>query len=91
MDALSAFDTDIPITSITSLEAVDHVIREVGLFSTQQEHDRAMQLLKEARFGKDGRGELMVGVKKLLSMTEMARQDPDPAYKLVSSLVREVN
>lgn len=91
MDVESAFDTDIPITPITSMESIDHCLREVRLFESDQAHHRAMQLLRDAKFGESGRGELMVGVKKLLSMAEMARQDPDPAYKLVSSLVREVN
>jgi vesicle-fusing ATPase len=89
MDVLSAFDTDIPISPITTLEGIDHCLREVGLFSSTAEHKKAMQMLEDAKFGEDGRMELMVGVKKLLSMAEMARQDPDPAYKMVSSLVRE--
>ncbi|WWD22793.1 hypothetical protein CI109_107287 [Kwoniella shandongensis] len=91
MDVLSAFDTDIPISPISTLDAVDHCLREVSLFSSPADHQRAMQMLREARFGEEGRGELLVGVKKLLSMAEMARQDPDPAYKLASSLVREVS
>ncbi|KAK8844660.1 hypothetical protein IAR55_006507 [Kwoniella newhampshirensis] len=91
MDVLSAFDTDIPIAPISTLDAVDHCLREVSLFSSPADHQRAMQMLREARFGEEGRGELLVGVKKLLSMAEMARQDPDPAYKLASSLVREVS
>ena len=91
MDAESAFDTDVPVTPISSLDGVDRCLREVQLFSSKSEHQRAMQMLREARFGEEGRAELLVGVKKLLSMGEMARQDPDPAYKLVSSLVREVS
>ncbi|CAD6567725.1 MAG: transport between ER and Golgi ATPase protein [Tremellales sp. Tagirdzhanova-0007] len=89
MDVESAFDTDIPITPINSLEGVDHCLREVELFSSSAEHQRAMQMLREARLGEEGRADLLIGVKKLLSMAEMARQDPDPAFKLVSSLVRE--
>ena len=91
MDAESAFDTDIPITPISSLEGVDHCLREVQLFQSPNEQQRAMQMLRDARFGEEGRAELLIGVKKLLSMAEMARQDPDPAVKLVSSLVREVS
>jgi vesicle-fusing ATPase len=91
MDVESAFDTDIPVTPIDSLDGIDRCLREVQLFPLSGDHQRAMQLLRDARFGEDGRGELLVGVKKLLSMTEMARQDPDPAYKLVSSLAREVS
>lgn len=91
MDVESAFDTDIPISPISSLEGVDHCLREVGLFASPSDQARTMQMLKDAKFGQEGRADLLVGVKKLLSMAEMARQDPDPAYKLVSSLVREVS
>jgi vesicle-fusing ATPase len=91
MDVESAFDTDIPVTPISSIDGVDHCLREVQLFSTGQEHTRAMQMLREARFGEEGRADLLIGVKKLLSMAEMARQDPDPAHKLVSSLARELS
>lgn len=90
MDVESAFDTDIPITPITSINSIDHCLREVQLFNSDQEHNRAMQMIRDAKFGESGRGELSVGVKKLLSMAEMARQDPDPAYKITSSLIREV-
>ncbi|KAK4687823.1 vesicle-fusing ATPase, partial [Tremellales sp. Uapishka_1] len=80
MDVLSAFDTDIPISPITSLEEVDHCLREVKLFESAGEQQKAMKMLQDARFGEEGRGDLMIGVKKLLSMAEMSRQDPEPAY-----------
>ena len=91
MDVLSAFDTDIPISPITSLDAVDYCLREVQLFRSTKDQERCMKMLTDAKFGQDGRPDLLVGVKKLLSMAEMARQDPDPAFKLVSSLAREVS
>ena len=91
MDVESVFDTDIPVSPVDSLEGVDQVIREVKLFPSSKEHQRAMQMLQDAKFGEEGRAQLLVGVKKLLTMAEMARQDPDPAYKLISSLVREVS
>jgi len=89
MDVLSAFDTDISISPITTIESVVHVLDEVSLFSSSKEKQRAVQMLREARLGEGGRPELMVGVKKLLSMAEMARQDPDPTMKIVASLIRE--
>ena len=91
MDVESAFDTDIPVSPIDKIEGVDFVLKEVKLFPSSKEHARAMQMLQDAKFGQEGRAELLVGIKKLLGMAEMARQDPDPAYKLVSSLVREVS
>lgn len=91
MDVTSAFDTDIAISPISSIEGVAHVLQEVQLFRDSREQERAVKMLRETRLGEDGRPELMVGVKKLLSMAEMARQDPDPAAKIVSSLIREVS
>lgn len=90
MDVLSAFDTDIPINPISSVDSVVHVLDEVKLFSGSKEKARAVQMLREARLGEGGRPDLMVGVKKLLSMAEMARQDPDPTTKIVASLIREM-
>lgn len=91
MDVLSAFDTDIPINPISTIDAVVHVLDEVQLFSSSKEKQRAIQMLREARLGEGGRPDLMVGVKKLLSMAEMARQDPDPTTKIVASLIRETS
>lgn len=91
MDVLSAFDTDIPINPISSIDAVVHVLDEVKLFTSSKEKQRAVQMLREARLGEGGRPDLMVGVKKLLSMAEMARQDPDPTMKIVSSILREAS
>jgi vesicle-fusing ATPase len=89
MDVLSAFDTDIHISPISTIESVVHVLDEVSLFSSEKEKQRAVRMLQDARLGEGGRPELMVGVKKLLSMAEMARQDPDPTSKIVGSLIRE--
>ncbi|KAL7420309.1 transport between ER and Golgi ATPase protein [Cryptotrichosporon argae] len=92
MDVLSAFDTDIPVAPVASLAAVEHVLREVKLFPDDgRALAQAMGRLRDARFGEDGRADLRVGVKKLLTLAEMARQDPDPGFKLVSSLIREVS
>lgn len=89
MDALDAFASDIRVPAISSLQEVDHVLREVALFPTAQEQQRAMQLLQQAGFNGEGKVEsLSLGVKKLLSMTEMARQDREGAAdKLLTSFM----
>jgi vesicle-fusing ATPase len=86
MELTDAFDADIRVPPITSLTAVDHVLREVELFRSEEEYQTAKRLLQQAGFAEEGR--LNVGVKKLLSMAEMARQDPNPAEKLVGSLIQ---
>ncbi|WWC97459.1 hypothetical protein V866_004339 [Kwoniella sp. B9012] len=85
MDVLSAFDTDIPIAPITTLEGIDHCLKEVKLFSSSKDHQRLLSILQESHVN-----DLSIGVKKLLTLAEMARQDPDPINKLASSLIREV-
>ncbi|CAO1638881.1 unnamed protein product [Sympodiomycopsis kandeliae] len=90
MDLSDVFLADIRVPAITSLRSVDHVLRETQLFSTQQEHDRCMQLLQHSGIeGSDETGTggtLNIGIKKLLSEIEMARLDDDPADKLTAAL-----
>ena len=76
-----------PISAIQSLE---HVLAEVELFNTPAETRQAVVMLQEAGFGlDDGRSPaLNIGVKKLLSLVEMARQEPHAvAERLVSALM----
>lgn len=90
MDLAGSFLADIRVPAITSLRSVDHVLREVGLFQSEQEHARCMQLLGSAGFAggdeDEGAGRLNIGIKKLLSEIEMARLDDDPADKLTAAL-----
>ncbi|BEI82591.1 hypothetical protein CcaverHIS002_0304590 [Cutaneotrichosporon cavernicola] len=88
MAVQDAFDTDIPVSPLSSLDAVEHVLKEINMFD-HADLQKCMSMLREARFGEQGRPELSVGVKKLLTLSEMARQDPAPAFKLASSLIRE--
>jgi len=76
-----------PISNIQSLE---HVLTEVELFNTAAETRNAVAMLQEAGFGNDdGRSPILnIGVKKLLSLIEMARQEPHAvAERLVSALM----
>ena len=76
-----------PISSIVSL---NHVLTEVELFNNAAETGRAVAMLQEAGFGRDdGQSPVLnIGVKKLLSLVEMARQEPHAvAERLVSALM----
>lgn len=76
-----------PISNLVSLE---YVLREVELFQSSDERRDAIRMLKEAGFaGKDEfSSKLQIGIKKLLSIIEMARQEPDNvAHRLTSALV----
>jgi vesicle-fusing ATPase len=63
MEISDTFLADIRVPSVTSLRSVDHVLRQTGLFQSEEEHDRCMQLLTSAGLGEDGR--LNIGIKKV--------------------------
>lgn len=75
---------------VSSLRAMDYVLQELQLFPSDQERKRAFRMLEDAGFG--GRDELspklQIGIKKLLSIAEMARQEPDNvAERLTGALM----
>ena len=75
---------------ISSIEALEHVLTEVELFNNTADTRQAVAMLQEAGFGRDdGQSPaLNIGVKKLLSLIEMARQEPHAvAERLVSALL----
>ncbi len=86
MQMNEVFDAEIRVPPITSLRALDRVLDEVQLFSSRNDRGRALALLEQAGFAQEGH--LNVGIKKILSVIEMARQDPnDVAEKLCSALI----
>lgn len=70
--------------------SLEHVLTEVELFDNATDIKRAIAMLREAGFGReDGRSPVLsIGVKRLLSLIEMARQEPHAvAERLVSALM----
>ena len=100
---LASFDSELRVPPITHLRALDHVLKAVDLFPTREERKRAIQMLQQAGLGdSDGLGDvdgyggegagvggrLNIGIKKLLSVVEMARQEPEAvAERLTSALM----
>ena len=87
---LEVFDADLRVPPISSLESLDIVLREVELFPTEEERRRAVLQIEEAGFGKTNNygSHMEIGVKKLLSIVEMARQEPElVAERLTSALM----
>jgi vesicle-fusing ATPase len=87
-----AFDSELRVPPISSLRSVEMVLREVELFRSSEDRRRAIEMLREAGLGapeEGGRGEgLNIGVKRLLSMIEMARQEPEAvAERLTNALM----
>jgi vesicle-fusing ATPase len=86
MQMSEVFDSEIRISPISTLSAFSNVLVDVKLFRSRTEHEDALSQLQIAGFGKEGK--LNIGVKKLLSIIEMARQEPqDIAQRLVSALI----
>ncbi|MBW0529396.1 hypothetical protein O181_069111 [Austropuccinia psidii MF-1] len=86
MGMSDTFAADIRVPPIDTLKSLEIVINAVELFPDRHAYQRAMQLLEQAGFRQEGR--LAVGVKKLLNIAEMCRQDKDRAAdKLVMELM----
>jgi vesicle-fusing ATPase len=85
------FDSELRVPPISNLAGFEYVIRELGLFQSPREAQSAMRMLEDAGFARDEDGEtsrLHIGIKKLLSIIEMARQEPEnAANRLLSALM----
>ncbi|KAI5116618.1 hypothetical protein M0805_007789 [Coniferiporia weirii] len=88
---LDNFDADLRVPPISSLVSMDIVLREVELFSSDAERRHAVGQIEEAGFGRNTGGpgtRMEIGIKKLLSVIEMARQEPENvAERLTSALM----
>jgi vesicle-fusing ATPase len=77
-----AFDSELRVAPISNLESLEYVLQSVELFETDDQLRAAIYMLEKAGFA-SGEDESMnglhVGIKKLLSTVEMARQEPDHA------------
>ncbi|OCH95930.1 AAA-domain-containing protein [Obba rivulosa] len=86
-----SFDSELRVPPISSIREVDHVLNDVELFSTHDERRRAIAMLQQAGLGgeEDGTGAVLnIGIKKLLTVIEMARQEPEAvAERLTSALM----
>ncbi|KAH7343951.1 AAA-domain-containing protein [Rhizoctonia solani] len=86
MQMSEIFDAELRISPISTLSALSKVFEDVQLFHSTAEHREALNQLQVAGFGAEGK--LNIGVKKVLSIVEMARQEPeDVVQRLVSAFV----
>jgi vesicle-fusing ATPase len=86
------FDSDLRVPPIASLLAVDYVLRELELFRTTEERKATMAQLEGVGFPtrdeEEGERPLQIGIKKLLTIIEMARQAPENVgQRLLSALM----
>lgn len=79
------FDAEIFIPTINSVSAVEAVLKEVQVF-TDEELAQVIQQLRTSNLD----GKLNIGVKKLLMVAEMAKQDDvGTTDKFLTELMRE--
>ncbi|OBZ70486.1 Vesicular-fusion protein sec18 [Grifola frondosa] len=84
------FDSELRVPPIASLSALSLVLRELELFSSDKERQKAVAMLTQAGFSGEDEGvsKLNVGIKKLLTIVEMARQEPEAvAERLTAALM----
>lgn len=86
MEMLDNFDSEISVLPVMSLEAIMTVVEAVDMYKPEDEgYKKIQQSLAAAGYVDEER--VNIGIKRLLSLIEMARQDiDDPAAKLVNSL-----
>lgn len=85
------FDSELRVPPITTISALKRVLREVELFPGEVELREAIDMLTQAGFGtskENMNSRMQIGVKKLLSIVEMARQEPENvAERLLGALL----
>jgi vesicle-fusing ATPase len=81
MDMSDAFNSDLYIPNISDLSSVQKIVTELKLFN-DSEYEQAMSLMVRSGLS----DKLNIGIKKMMMITEMARQDEDKVEKLVACL-----
>ena len=76
------FDSEIYIPNINESSSVDYVLKELELFN-DNERNQVIDNLKEV--------ELNIGIKKLLMIIEMSRQDVDNKMEKFVDTIKAVN
>jgi len=71
------------ISNITDLKSISHVLDDAQLFSPEEEKKEALERLSIS--GIDQR--ISIGIKKLMMIIEMCRQDFDKVDKFVNTLM----
>lgn len=91
------FDSELRVPPISNLSSLETILREVQLFPSEHELQQTMQILADTGFAANVNAEhdaalhLQVGIKKLLSIIEMARQEPERAGERFVSAIINLN
>ncbi len=83
------FDAKLYVASIRDLTALDRVLEAVELFRSTHDRAHAVDMLRQVLRGM-GRSSMTIGIKRLLSVIEMARQDHEAVAERLVSLLKDV-
>jgi len=82
MDMSDCFNSELYISNIADLQSISHVLDDSQLFSPEEKRE-ALERLRIS--GIDQR--ISIGIKKLMMVIEMSRQDVDKVDKFVNTLM----
>ncbi|KAJ2764942.1 transport between ER and Golgi ATPase protein [Coemansia nantahalensis] len=82
MDLAAVFSSEIYVESISTVEALQKVVRHARLFDGASEYDDLFAALGDYL----GSRSFSIGVKKLLLLIETARQDPDRHSRFMADI-----
>jgi vesicle-fusing ATPase len=85
LDIFNSFDSDIPVPNVKNHAELSFILKQSGDFSDQDIY-RALGEIREMTRSE----ELGVGVKKILSGIETAKQDEDKAGRFAAVIARTV-
>ena len=84
MELLDSFDGQINVPLMSTVDQVSAVVRERKLFAEPEVEKSTLELLSTSTGGRLSPG---IGIKRLLTVIELARQDSQGHTKFVSSLL----
>lgn len=73
---MDSFHAEIHVQAIDHISALLKVVQEVKLFQSDRDFGRLQQLLQQAGLAEEDK--FVIGIKKLLNLIEMSRQDAEP-------------
>ncbi|SRR6266571_563131 len=82
---LASFDVVLELNLLMGLTAVDRVLEAVELFPSTRDREHFVGVLRQAGIGTNRH--LYIGIKRLLSVIETARQDHEAVAERLKSLL----
>ena len=81
MDMSDAFNSDIYVPNVTDVKEISIILQDLKVFDDLGRKQVLTRLMQSGAANK-----MSIGVKKLLMLVEMARQDEDPVERFIQSI-----